>query len=133
MESKTPPPTPGRTSLALLVAIALTSFSALLLELALTRLFSVVLFYHFAFLAISVALLGLGAGGVFAYYLHIGMLPDSPVQTPEKLYQQRGFFAYLVVTTAVFVLLMFTSIPRMYTIFNVDPARTQPLWTLGRK
>ncbi len=55
------------TDPALLAAIALTSFSALLLELSLTRLFSVVLFYHFAFLAISVALLGLGAGGVFAY------------------------------------------------------------------
>src|SRR5215468_11054668 len=51
----------------LLVGIGLSSFSALLLELALTRLFSVVLFYHFAFLAISIALLGLGAGGVFAY------------------------------------------------------------------
>ncbi len=47
--------------------IALASFAALLLELSLTRLFSVVLFYHFAFLAISIALLGLGAGGVFAY------------------------------------------------------------------
>jgi hypothetical protein len=47
----------------------LASFAALLLELALTRLFSVVLFYHFAFLAISIALLGLGAGGVFAYLL----------------------------------------------------------------
>jgi len=47
--------------------VAMTSFSALLLELALTRLFSVVLFYHFAFLAISIALLGLGSGGVFAY------------------------------------------------------------------
>ncbi|HEX9111063.1 MAG TPA: hypothetical protein VF845_06255, partial [Terriglobales bacterium] len=58
---------PPKTDSALLIAIALTSFSALLLELALTRLFSVVLFYHFAFLAISVALLGLGAGGVFAY------------------------------------------------------------------
>jgi spermidine synthase len=43
------------------------SFAALLLELSLTRLFSVVLFYHFAFLAISIALLGLGAGAVFAY------------------------------------------------------------------
>src|SRR5215469_10706588 len=50
-----------------LVAIALMSFAALLLELGLTRLFSVVLFYHFAFLAISIALLGLGAGGVCAY------------------------------------------------------------------
>src|SRR5436305_6465277 len=52
---------------ALTAAISTVSFATLLLELALTRLFSVVLFYHFAFLAISVALLGLGAGGVFAY------------------------------------------------------------------
>src|SRR6266545_6135025 len=51
----------------LLSGVALVSFAALLLELSLTRLFSVVLFYHFAFLSISVALLGLGAGGVFAY------------------------------------------------------------------
>src|ERR1700756_1386935 len=54
---------------SLLAGVALGSFAALLLELALTRLFSVVLFYHFAFLAISIALLGLGAGGVFAYVL----------------------------------------------------------------
>lgn len=53
----------------LLAGLALTSFATLLLELGLTRLFSVVLFYHFAFLAISIALLGLGAGGVFAYLL----------------------------------------------------------------
>src|SRR5208337_281349 len=53
--------------LALLAGVAVASFSALLLELALTRIFSVVLFYHFAFLAISIALLGLGSGGVFAY------------------------------------------------------------------
>jgi hypothetical protein len=54
-------------NISLLAGIALSSFAALLLELGLTRLFSVVLFYHFAFLAISIALLGLGAGGVFAY------------------------------------------------------------------
>lgn len=67
MGTKSTSPSTGSTNPVLLAAIALTSFSALLLELALTRLFSVVLFYHFAFLAISVALLGLGAGGVFAY------------------------------------------------------------------
>ena len=58
---------PTHSDVLLGSAVALSSFSALLLELALTRLFSVVLFYHFAFLAISVALLGLGAGGVFAH------------------------------------------------------------------
>src|SRR5499433_2708332 len=55
------------TSRTMIVAVALVSFASLLLELALTRLFSVVLFYHFAFFAISVALLGLGSGGVFAH------------------------------------------------------------------
>src|SRR5579859_4252520 len=52
---------------ATILAVVLVSFASLLLELALTRLFSVVLFYHFAFFAISVALLGLGSGGVFAH------------------------------------------------------------------
>ena len=47
---------------AIMLAVALVSLSSLLLELALTRLFSVVLFYHFAFFAISVALLGPGIG-----------------------------------------------------------------------
>ena len=66
------PPLPAHTQApmhaqTLLLGIGLSSFAALLLELSLTRLFSVVLFYHFAFLAISIALLGLGAGGVFAY------------------------------------------------------------------
>ena len=61
------PPAPEPSQRTLLAGMAISSFAALLLELALTRLFSVVLFYHFAFLAISIALLGLGSGGVFAY------------------------------------------------------------------
>ncbi len=48
-------------------AVALTSLGTLLLELSLTRIFSVVFYYHFAFLAISIALFGLGAGGVLSY------------------------------------------------------------------
>jgi len=57
------------------------SFAALLLELSLTRLFSVVLFYHFAFLAISIALLGLGAGAVFA---------TSPPMAGAMVHRQLG-------------------------------------------
>src|SRR5690349_16659582 len=63
----TPPTDAGPSSRTALAGVLVMSFSSLLLELALTRLFSVTLFYHFAFLAISIALLGLGAGGVFAY------------------------------------------------------------------
>src|SRR5438132_2950757 len=50
-----------------LAAVALVSGSLLMTELALTRIFSVVMYYHFAFLAISIALFGLSASGVFAY------------------------------------------------------------------
>src|SRR5437660_7918076 len=48
-------------------AVALTTLATLLLELSLTRIFSVVFYYHLAFLAISIALFGLGIGGVFSY------------------------------------------------------------------
>ena len=49
------------------LCVALTTMATLLLELSLTRIFSVVFYYHMAFLAISIALFGLGAGGVFSY------------------------------------------------------------------
>jgi hypothetical protein len=51
----------------LYLAISLTTAATLLLELSLTRIFSVVFYYHFAFLAISIALFGLGVGGVLSY------------------------------------------------------------------
>src|SRR5262245_52949386 len=50
-----------------LIGVALISASLLMIELALTRIFSVVMYYHFAFLAISIALFGISASGVVAY------------------------------------------------------------------
>lgn len=49
--------------------ISLISLAVLMLELALTRLFSATMYYHFAFMAISVALFGSGASGVFIYLI----------------------------------------------------------------
>ena len=46
------------------IAIILISFATLLLELGLTRVLSVTLWYHFSFLVISTAMLGFGASGV---------------------------------------------------------------------
>ena len=50
-----------------LVAVATVAAALLMTELALTRIFSVVMYYHFAFLAISIALFGLSASGVYAF------------------------------------------------------------------
>jgi 4-hydroxybenzoate polyprenyltransferase len=69
--------------------------------------------------------------GFFAYYMHLGLKENSPVQNPEKLHRETGFVAFTIASGVVFVLLMFTQIPILYDIFNVELAKTSPLWTLG--
>ncbi len=49
------------------IGVLLLNTFVLSLEIAITRIFSVTMFYHFAFLAISVALFGFGASGVVLY------------------------------------------------------------------
>ena len=59
------------TSLVLLYAIllAVISLSVLLLELTLTRIFSIILWYDYAFMAISIAFFGLGIGSLVAHII----------------------------------------------------------------
>lgn len=56
----------GRRTL-LFLGIFFTTLSLLMLEVNITRLFSVVMFYHFSFLAVTMALFGLSAGGIITY------------------------------------------------------------------
>jgi len=49
----------------LYIGTFLVSLSTLLIEISLTRIFSVTIWYHFAFMVISIALLGFGASGAF--------------------------------------------------------------------
>ena len=83
-----------------LVAVACTSAALLVTELAFTRIFSVVMYYHFAFLAISIALFGLSASGVFAY-LWRARLDRAP--TDELLAVQSLVHAICTIV-ALFVL-----------------------------
>jgi hypothetical protein len=62
-------------------------------ELALTRIFSVTMYYHFAFLAISVALFGLSASGVYVYLARHRMDASDPAALLS-----RHALAYAVVT-----------------------------------
>ena len=50
-----------------LLGVALISGALLMIELSLTRIFSVTMYYHFAFMAISIALFGLSASGVYVF------------------------------------------------------------------
>jgi len=57
----------SRPTATILAGISCLSAAVLIVELALTRIFSVTMFYHFAFLAVSIAMFGLSAGSVFVY------------------------------------------------------------------
>ncbi|MGA2433767.1 MAG: hypothetical protein ABSG25_00630 [Bryobacteraceae bacterium] len=81
------------------LGVGVTTLATLLLELALTRIFSVVFYYHFAFLAISIALFGLGAGGVFSY-----VLAGRGGNFYSKLGAIAAFNGALVVGALVFLL-----------------------------
>lgn len=60
--------------------ISLITLSVLMLELSLTRLFSATMYYHFAFMAISLALFGSGASGVFIYIVQRRLKPERTGQ-----------------------------------------------------
>lgn len=83
----------------LYTAVGITTLATLLLELSLTRIFSVVFYYHFAFLAISIALFGLGAGGVLSY-----VVSGWPGSLMQKLGAISLATSGLVLAAALFVL-----------------------------
>jgi spermidine synthase len=72
-----------------------------MIELALTRIFSVVMYYHFAFLAISIALFGLSASGVFAYVFRSRL-----DRRPAADLLARGSLVYAVCTLIALFLLV---------------------------
>ncbi|MCL5773206.1 MAG: hypothetical protein M1536_02360 [Firmicutes bacterium] len=51
----------------LYIGVFFIAMAILVLEIGLTRIFSITLWYHFGFLSISVAMLGLGASGAFIF------------------------------------------------------------------
>jgi hypothetical protein len=65
--------------LRVLVAVGLVAGSVLALQVLLTRVFAAVLFYHFGFLAISLALLGTGAGAMLIY-IRPGWVERGPLR-----------------------------------------------------
>jgi hypothetical protein len=56
-----------RLPLRVAVGVGLVAATTLALQVLLTRLFAAVLFYHYAFLAISLGLVGVGAGAILIY------------------------------------------------------------------
>src|SRR4051812_34259880 len=103
-----------------LAAVACTSAALLMIELALTRIFSVVMYYHFAFLAISIALFGLSASGVFAY-VRRKRLANEPI---DRLLASQSIVPAVCTIGSLFILVR----PRVG--LNYSPAKLALMLTI---
>lgn len=92
---------PSAPSRRTLWGIALVCFGNLLLEVLLTRIFSATVFYHFTFLAVALALFGVGAGGVYVYVRQDRFLPEN---ANADLARNAFRFALTSVLALVYVL-----------------------------
>ena len=63
----------------LLTAVALLSAAALSFEILLVRMFSIAQWHHFAYMIISLALLGYGASGTFLCFTRVRLLARFPL------------------------------------------------------
>jgi hypothetical protein len=95
------------------IAVGLVAGSTLALQVLLTRIFSAALFYHFAFFAISLALLGTGAGGVLLYLRP--RLLERPTAERALALWSAVFGALLLVVPALVVRLDYS-----FDNFEVD-------------
>src|SRR5512138_3539634 len=109
LSSSTPRPSP-----AALAGVSLVSAALLMTELALTRIFSVTMYYHFAFLAISIALFGLSASGVYVY-LARRVLARRPVGAVLAVHA----LVYAVVTTVSLAVLLRLRVGLNYSLENL--------------
>jgi spermidine synthase len=102
-----------RVTHAKLAGVACISASILLVELGITRLFSVITWNHFAFLAVSLALFGLSASAVF---LHV-LAPQHPV---ERVDRQLWIYSLVFATSATVVAVLFlrTAVGTAFTSRN---------------
>src|SRR6187397_1206497 len=102
------PAVPSRT----LLGVALVAGSLLMTELSLTRIFSVTMYYHFAFMAISIALFGLSASGVYVF-----LMRDRWRDTPTEKLLAGHAFTFTVVTAGALAVLV-----RMQVGLNYSPS-----------
>ncbi len=82
----------------LLVGVALVSAAGLSFEITLTRLFAISQGYHFGFLAVSLALLGLGASGS-ALAAYPSVTQDDDAMTMRRLAHLAFLFALTLVAS----------------------------------
>lgn len=113
MQTRSPTlPTMPERSISLYLGIFFTSLSAIVLQITLTRIFSVTLWYHFAYLVVSLSLFGLGAGGIGAFFLQ--------AQIKNQVQRFLILFALLQFVATIATLFVILNISTRLEVFGSD-------------
>lgn len=95
------------------LGLCILSFCLLALEILLTRILSVIFWYHFAFLVISVALFGMTVGAVIVYL--------APKVFLSKLTQRHiAFFSYISSFAIIVCLLSLYFLPALFALLQIS-------------
>lgn len=92
--------------LLILIAVLLLSFTHLSFEILLTRILSMALTYHFVFLAISLAMLGTGLGGLLTHLC----------SRKDKHFKYIITFSFLYTLSLPLTTLLFTTLSKTFLI-----------------
>ena len=109
---------PDRDHPSLYLGVSLVSTAVLLLQITLTRIFSFSLWYHFAYVTISVALLGYGASGAF-----LAVFPGLEGRLPAR---RLSVYAVGSGLAMVLGLVVFANVPFHPFQIRKDPMHQVP-------
>lgn len=84
-------PVPSTVGALAYAGVFVVAGSVLLLEIALTRVFAITMWHHFAYMVVSIALLGFGAAGGFLTHQRQALRRESPLRALALLSIAYGF------------------------------------------
>jgi spermidine synthase len=97
---------PERMTVLAGVSVGLIAFCTLFFEVILTRIFAVTLWYHFGFLVISLALLGIAAAGIFCY-----LYPERLAGEHHLQYMSKFALLFAIIVPIAVALHIFFKVP----------------------
>jgi hypothetical protein len=116
----------------LLVVLFFASLSTILLELALTRVFSIVLWYDYAFMAISIAFFGLGIGSLVIHIQKDSAKWKSKYERKEQLSSRIIYFAIVyAISVPAFVFLISVIPPSTSNVYLYYLVSSVPFFFAG--
>src|SRR3972149_9381444 len=90
----------------LFLAIFIISAASLSFEIIIIRISSIIFTFNYAFILVSLAILGLGCGGIFAFY----KLRKQEIRILNNIYNTLSLYASLFALSVIFFIILVTSL-----------------------